>query len=64
MGTNCGRLTFDDAVEVWLHHWTGRHQRSHRRALRRHAGRIDEVLKEKKHIGSREAAEKKRKASA
>jgi hypothetical protein len=58
------RLTFDDAVDVWLRHWSGQYQHHIAAHYGVNAGRINEVLKEKKHLGSREAAEKKRKASA
>jgi hypothetical protein len=58
------RLTFDDAVDIWLQHWAGRFQHHIAADYRCNAGRINEVLKEKRHVGSKQVAEKKRKASA
>jgi len=58
------RLTFDDAVDIWLQHWAGRYQHHIAADYRCNAGRINEVLKEKRHVGSKLVAEKKRKASA
>lgn len=58
------RLTFDDAVNIWLQHWAGRYQHHIAADYRCNAGRVNEVLKEKRQIGSRQVAEQKRKASA
>jgi hypothetical protein len=51
-------LTFDEAVDVWLQYWAGRYQ--HQIAADHHlnSGRINEVLKERKHLGSRQVAER------
>lgn len=57
-------LTFEDAVNIWLQHWAGRYQHHIAADYRCNAGRINEVLKEKRHLGSRLAAEKKRKKPA
>lgn len=57
-------LTFDEAVDVWLRHWAGQYQHTIAAHYGVNAGRINEVIKEKKHIGSRKAAEKLRKKSA
>ena len=52
-------VTFDEAVEVWRLHELGVAQ--HRIAARFgvNPGRVNEVLKEHKHIGSRDVADKK-----
>ena len=57
-------LTFAEAVDVWLRHWAGEFQHRIAAFYGVNAGRVNEVLKERKHIGSREAAEKQRKNSA
>jgi hypothetical protein len=58
------RLTFADAVSVWLRHWAGEFQHHIAAGFRVNPGRINEVLKGRKHIGSREEAEKHYKESA
>jgi len=50
------RLTFDDAVEVWKRHLLGECQHHIAQAFGVNQGRICEVLKERKHFGSRLAA--------
>jgi hypothetical protein len=52
-------LTFDDAVEIWLRHW--KHEFQHRIAadFDVNPGRVNEVLKGKRHVGSREVAIRK-----
>lgn len=55
-------LTFDDAVQIWLYHWTGEFQNRIAARLDVNPGRVNEVLKERKFIGSREAALQKRSA--
>lgn len=55
-------LTFDDAVQIWLCHWTGEFQNRIAARLDVNPGRVNEVLKERKFIGSREAALQKRSA--
>jgi len=50
------RLTFDDAVEVWKRHFLGESQHHIAQAFRVNQGRINEILKEKRHVGSRQAA--------
>jgi len=57
-------LTFDEAVQVWLMSWAGHYQHDIAAHFGVNSGRVSEVLKEKKHVGSREAAEKLRKKSA
>jgi len=55
-------LTFDDAVQIWLCHWNGEFQNRIAARLDVNPGRVNEVLKERKFIGSREAALQKRSA--
>jgi hypothetical protein len=57
-------LTFDDAVQVWLRHWKGEFQHHTAAHFGVNPGRVSEVLKEHKQIGSRAAAEKLFKKSA
>ncbi len=55
-------LTFDDAVQIWLRHWNGDFQNRIAASFDVNPARVNEVLKERKHIGSREVALKKRAA--
>lgn len=55
-------LTFDDAIQIWLCHWTGEFQNRIAARFDVNPGRVNEVLKERKFIGSREAALQKRSA--
>lgn len=55
-------LTFDDAVQIWLRHWAGEFQNRIAASFDVNPGRVNEVLKERKHVGSREAALSKRSA--
>ena len=56
------RLTFDDAVEIWLRHWQGQFQNRVAAAFDVNPARVNEVLKERMHVGSREAAMRQRAA--
>lgn len=55
-------LTFEDTVQIWLRHWNGEFQNRIAASLDVNPGRVNEVLKERKFIGSREMALKKRAA--
>lgn len=55
-------LSFDQAVEVWLLHWDNLYQHQIAAKLFTNQGRVNEVLKLRKHVGSREAALSKRSA--
>nr|CAD6602914.1 hypothetical protein RTCK_01237 [Rhizobium sp. TCK] len=55
-------LTLDDAVQIWLRHWNGEFQNRIAASFDVNLGRVNEVLKERKFIGSREMALKKRAA--
>lgn len=54
------RLTFEDAIDVWLKHWGGEFQHQIAAFFGVNQGRINEVLKERTHIGSRHRAESER----
>jgi hypothetical protein len=56
------KLTFEDAVEIWLRHWAGEFQNRIATGFDVNPGRVNEVLKERNHIGSREIALKKKAA--
>ena len=56
------RLTFDDAVEIWLRHWQGQFQNRVAAAFDVNPARVNEVLEERMHVGSREAAMRQRAA--
>lgn len=55
-------LTFEDAVQIWLRHRAGEFQNRIAASFDVNPGRVNEVLKERKHVGSREAALSKRSA--
>ena len=46
-------LTFDGAVDVWKGHSLGEKQHHIAQAFGVNQGRINEVLKERRHVGSR-----------
>jgi hypothetical protein len=50
-------LTFSEAVDVWLRHWGGEFQHAIAAHYAVNQGRVNEVLKEKKHVGSKQVAE-------
>ncbi|MBX5196573.1 MULTISPECIES: hypothetical protein [unclassified Rhizobium] len=54
------RLTLDDAVQVWLHSWTGEYQHEIAARFGVNQGRVNEVLKGKRHAGSEQIAREKR----
>lgn len=47
------RLTFNDAVEVWRRHFLGEKQHHIAQVFGVNQGRISEILKERRHIGSK-----------
>jgi hypothetical protein len=53
------RLTFEDAVNVWIRHWGGEYQHDIAASYRVNPGRVNEVLKEHKHVGSQQSAKAK-----
>jgi len=58
------RLTFDDAVDVWLRHWRGEYQHDIAAIYGVNPGRINDVLKERVHFGSKTIAAQKSKPAA
>ena len=50
------RITFDEAVQVWLMRWSGMYQHDIAAHLGHNQGRISEILTSKKHLGSESAA--------
>lgn len=57
------RLTFEDAVQIWLLHWDGDFQNRIAARYDVNPGRVNEVLKERAHVGSRAAALQRRRAA-
>ena len=57
------RLTYDDAVDVWLRYWAGEFQHDIAAEYGVNQGRINEVLKEHLHVGSKATAAKKKSAA-
>jgi len=57
------RLTFDDAVDVWLRHWAGEYQHAIAASYGVNPGRVNEILKGRKHIESELLATEKRSAA-
>jgi hypothetical protein len=55
-------LTFDDAVDVWLRHWSGEFQHKIAQSYGVNQGRVNDVLKERLHPGSKQIAASKRSA--
>ena len=55
-------LTFDDAIQIWLRHCKGELQNRIAASFDVNPGRVNDVLKERKHVGSREAALSRRAA--
>ncbi|MBB4253100.1 MULTISPECIES: hypothetical protein [Rhizobium] len=54
------RLTLDDAVQVWLARWSGAYQHEIAARFSVNQGRVNEVLKGKRHSGSEQIAREKR----
>lgn len=52
------RLTYEDAIVVWQRYWAGEYQHNIAASFGVNPGRVNEVLKEHTHIGSRQAASK------
>ncbi len=50
------RLTFSDAVDVWLRHWAGEYQNRIAAFFDVNQGRVNEVIKGSLHPGSEDAA--------
>lgn len=49
-------LSFEEAIQVWPRYWSGEYQDRIAASFDVNPGRVSEVIKERKHLGSREAA--------
>jgi hypothetical protein len=58
----CISRRVDDAVDMWLRHWHGEFQHTIAASYGVNQGRLNEVLKEKLHVGSKQIASSKRSA--
>lgn len=63
MKTASYQLNFDDAVDIWIRHWNGEYQHRIAAHFDVNPGRVNEVLKESRHVGSREVAQQRRLAA-
>jgi hypothetical protein len=55
------RLTFEEAVQVWLLYWQGHFQNRIAAMFDTNPSRVNDVIKERKHAGSKvEALRRKR----
>jgi predicted XRE-type DNA-binding protein len=54
------KLSFDDAVDIWLRHWAGQFQHNIAAVFGVNQGRVNDVLKEHLHIGSKQVAASRR----
>jgi hypothetical protein len=51
------KFTDEEAVDVWLRYFSGQHQHHIAADYRINAGRVSEILTEKKHCSSKRVAE-------
>lgn len=58
------RLTFDEAVQVWLLYWDGHFQNRIAAMFDTNSGRVNDVVKERKHLGSKAEAMRRRSSAA
>lgn len=56
MGKKPPKLTFDDAIQVWLMRWSGMYQHDIAAHFGENQGRISEILNGHRHFGSEDAA--------
>jgi hypothetical protein len=56
------KFTFDEAIDVWLRHWSGQTGDQIAHDYRINAGRVSDVLNENRHLGSKQVAASKRSA--
>jgi len=54
------RLTFNEAVDIWLRHWAGEYQHRIAASYDVNQSRVNDVLNERLHIGSKAVAATKR----
>ena len=50
------RLSYEDAVNVWLSYWNGEFQHNIAASYGVNPGRVNDVIKERSHYGSKAAA--------
>ncbi|MBR1247549.1 hypothetical protein JQ609_11445 [Bradyrhizobium sp. AUGA SZCCT0169] len=50
------RLAYEDAINVWLRYWHGEFQHNIAASYGVNPGRVNDVLKERAHYGSKAAA--------
>jgi predicted XRE-type DNA-binding protein len=58
------KLTFEDAVDIWLRTWAGEYQYQIAASYVVKQGRVNDVLKKRLHSGSKQVAEAKKRQSA
>jgi predicted XRE-type DNA-binding protein len=58
------KLTFEDAVDIWLRTWAGEYQYQIAASYVVNQGRVNDVLKKRLHSGSKQVAEAKKRQSA
>ena len=52
------KFTTDEAIDVWLRSWSGQYQHEIAAAYVINVRAVNHVLKERTHLGSKEAAER------
>ncbi len=50
------RLAYEDAINIWLRYWHGEFQHNIAASYGVNPGRVNDVLKERAHYGSKAAA--------
>jgi hypothetical protein len=55
--TSKTKFTFEEAIDVWLRHFSGQYQHQIAAAYVINVRAVNHVLKEKTHVGSKQAAE-------
>ncbi|MEW9805288.1 hypothetical protein [Mesorhizobium marinum] len=50
------QLTYNDAVDIWQRHWAGEYQHNIAASYGVNPGRVNDVLKGRKHPGSQDDA--------
>jgi hypothetical protein len=51
------KLTFEDAIQIWRRYRAGEYQNRIAASFDVNPGRVNEVLKERIHVGSKQAAD-------
>lgn len=58
------RLTYEEAVQIWLLYWDGHFQNRIAAMFDTNPGRVNDVIKERKHVGSKAEAMSRRNKAA